>query len=567
MNMSHAGARPVPGPGPRCPRRSPAGRAGRSGGRSAAHRRRRRRSQAAACRSLSAPGRSSTGHSSRCSIAPADALTADGLSGAWRWVGNRTPWTPARFGTAQQRARRCADPPASRGRGRTAARRAPRRARARRPGVANRRGSTTRAMPWWPSNPASAVSDPPSTSTIGIRRFVAWRTSFSRAARRCGTTSSRSAGRRATKASSTGRRPATSSSSGPRSSGGGRPTGGPPTAIDRRRHGRARTPEPRPRRGPGRTEPGRGPSGPSGRSKGSDCRSLVGRGPRPPIVRSGRPPRSARGRRGRPGSRSGDRDAARRGPWSRPRPRPLAAGGPRSPGGPRTRSVAAAVVRPSAVRTGARAERPVRGASRRGAGRRTATAGGPPRPEPRSGTWPVAPRPIGRGPSGAARRTAGPLPVARTIGPPGPPGPRSAATARSAGSTRSPPPGRPRGGRGRRSSGGRSAMGHLHRRRQRWPSRVSSTDDAPASELVAQPVGGRPVACRRGPPLVHRAGAACPASSCRRPEPAARRGPRRGRAARPAHVRHRRSTGGRASIRRLRSRTRSNSGGQRRRRC
>jgi hypothetical protein len=31
---------------------------------------------------------------------------------------------------------------------------------------AKRRGSTTSAMPWWPSNPASAVSEPPSTSTI-----------------------------------------------------------------------------------------------------------------------------------------------------------------------------------------------------------------------------------------------------------------------------------------------------------------------------------------------------------------------------------------------------------------
>ena len=45
--------------------------------------------------------------------------------------------------------------------------------------------------PWWPSKPASAVSVPPSTSTIGIRRLVACRTSFSSAWRRCGTTSSR----------------------------------------------------------------------------------------------------------------------------------------------------------------------------------------------------------------------------------------------------------------------------------------------------------------------------------------------------------------------------------------
>ena len=37
--------------------------------------------------------------------------------------------------------------------------------------MANSRGSTTRATPWWPSKPASAVSDPPSTSTIGMRRL------------------------------------------------------------------------------------------------------------------------------------------------------------------------------------------------------------------------------------------------------------------------------------------------------------------------------------------------------------------------------------------------------------
>ena len=40
-------------------------------------------------------GRSSTGASRRCSTAPAEALIAAGLSGAWRWVGKTTPWTPA----------------------------------------------------------------------------------------------------------------------------------------------------------------------------------------------------------------------------------------------------------------------------------------------------------------------------------------------------------------------------------------------------------------------------------------------------------------------------------------
>ena len=84
---------------------------------------------------------------------------------------------------------------------------------------ANARGSTTSATPWWPSNPASAVSDPPSSSTIGMRSRVAWSTSFSSGPRRCGTTNRRRAGRPAANASSTGRRPATSSSSGPMLSG------------------------------------------------------------------------------------------------------------------------------------------------------------------------------------------------------------------------------------------------------------------------------------------------------------------------------------------------------------
>ena len=46
-------------------------------------------------RSASAPARSSTGARSRCSTAPAEALTAAGLSGAWCLVGKRTPCTPA----------------------------------------------------------------------------------------------------------------------------------------------------------------------------------------------------------------------------------------------------------------------------------------------------------------------------------------------------------------------------------------------------------------------------------------------------------------------------------------
>jgi len=41
--------------------------------------------------SASAPPRSSTGQSRRCSTAPADAFTAAGVSGAWRRTGKTTP--------------------------------------------------------------------------------------------------------------------------------------------------------------------------------------------------------------------------------------------------------------------------------------------------------------------------------------------------------------------------------------------------------------------------------------------------------------------------------------------
>ena len=139
-----------------------------------------------------------------------------------------------RLGAAQERADVLRDPRASRARGRTAG--SPRSiARARMSSSdANRRASTTTATPWWPSNPASDVSEPPSTSTIGIRRVVAWRTIRSSAWRRCGVTSSRRAGRPAANASSTGRRPATSSS--PSSSGGAsapRRAGGPSRRAER----------------------------------------------------------------------------------------------------------------------------------------------------------------------------------------------------------------------------------------------------------------------------------------------------------------------------------------------
>ena len=164
-------------PDPRFRRRSPAVPAGRSGARSVAHPPRNRRCAGHGRGDRpTRPARSSTGLSRRCSTAPADALMAAALSGPRAGSGRRSH--------GRRRPRHCAgacrssgDPRASRGRARTAARHLPR------PGedVVERRdsrGSTTRATPWCPSNPAIAVSEPPSTSTIGMRRRVACRTSL-----------------------------------------------------------------------------------------------------------------------------------------------------------------------------------------------------------------------------------------------------------------------------------------------------------------------------------------------------------------------------------------------------
>ena len=155
---------------------------------------------------------------------------------------------------------------------------------------AKARGSTTRATPWWPSKPASAVSEPPSSSTIGIRRRVAWSTSFSSGSRRCGTTSRRM------------RRPAGGEGLLDRASAGdellprdraGRGPAGPdaanPAASDRAPcHGRSRD-------GGGPPKDGRGPprpiGGPGGR--GPDGRGSYGR----PVSRS--PPRVLRACPGR----------------------------------------------------------------------------------------------------------------------------------------------------------------------------------------------------------------------------------------------------------------------------
>ena len=55
-------------------------------------------------RSARAPGRSSTGASRRCSTAPAEALTAAGLSGAWRFGREEDAVDAGRLGAPEQRA-------------------------------------------------------------------------------------------------------------------------------------------------------------------------------------------------------------------------------------------------------------------------------------------------------------------------------------------------------------------------------------------------------------------------------------------------------------------------------
>ena len=92
-------------------------------------------------------------------MAPADALTADGLSGAWRCVGNRTPCTPAASAlrssvptlcgsSSESRTRMNGGSPRSAARARTSSR------------LANWRGSTTSATPWWPSKPGERRQRP-----------------------------------------------------------------------------------------------------------------------------------------------------------------------------------------------------------------------------------------------------------------------------------------------------------------------------------------------------------------------------------------------------------------------
>ena len=268
------------------------------------------------------------GTSSRCSTAPAEALIADGVSGAWRLLGKSTPWTPAASALRRSDPTLCGSSSESRTRTNGGSPRSAARARMSSI-VAKRRGSTTRATPWWPSKPARAVSEPPSTSTIGIRRLVACRTIFSSACRRWGTTSSRRAGRRATNASSTGRRPATSSSSAASASGGGR-AGRAGGRVDDRagplsRPAAATGPERRSRAGPGRCAAsdgrygaadrrrrGRGPV----RSNGRALAAIAGGRPADRPVAAPVGPRSRRTRRSAVVRRS-DRRVARAGPDGR----------------------------------------------------------------------------------------------------------------------------------------------------------------------------------------------------------------------------------------------------------
>ena len=345
-----------------------------------------------------------------------------------------------RLGGSQQRAEVLRDPRASRGPGRRAARcRSIARARmSSRP--ANCRRSVTRAIPWWPSKPASEVSVPPSTSTIGMRRLVACRTSFSSAWRRCGTTSRRMALRWAMNASSTGWRPATSSSSSPsrsrrrtdrraaaRRPGRGRLADGPP--IDEAagagagsravaRPGRSRT---------AAAAPARPRLGSGGRRLRARVASGVrARGEPPASVgaaadgrRVGRRAAGGRGAGGVAARRGAGRIRGRAAAGSRRRRRPPGAGaaGPRAAGrGP----PGAAAADPRADRTrgraDARSDRAAGAGSAVGptleiAGPRPCRSRGPPRPAGPGGR-PV-PRPV------CGRPRAGRLPLRRRPGPAG----------------------------------------------------------------------------------------------------------------------------------------------------
>ena len=136
------------GRAPRSRRRARAARAGRPRGRSARRPRRLRRSAGpggGGRRARPAGRRPARGAGAR--LAPADALTAAGLSGAWRRVGNRTPSTPAASALRSSEPRFWGSSSESSTSTNGGSPRPIARARMS-SGAANRRASTTSATPW-----------------------------------------------------------------------------------------------------------------------------------------------------------------------------------------------------------------------------------------------------------------------------------------------------------------------------------------------------------------------------------------------------------------------------------
>ena len=420
------------------------------------------------------------------------------------------PVDAGRLGAAQQRARRSADPRASRGRGRTAARRARRRARGRRPSVANRARLDDERDALVAVEPGERGQRP--ALDLDDRDAQARRVQDELLERARDAAARPAAGwavRPAAKTSSTGRRPATSSSSGPSRSGAGSEPG--PGGHARSRNGS---------RGHGRMPGGGGPPERCARRSPRRAGWTAERG------RVGGPWRSRRGRSGGrsnpPGTRSAtgseaatglarrrERAAARRSAavGRRSRRAPVGASravggrpaGPRAAGatvrdwrtgrlGPRirARAVATGLERP---RTGGRgpggppgraAGRVGRGPGRSGAARPVAR---------RMRRVPVAPPrgAPGRGPPGPRRtagRAAGPAGRARRAALAGRPAPLPAARALAA--VRHPC---------RASRRGRSAMAGLRHPPPALAVAGVLDGDAVRRQLVAQPVRGGEVAC------------------------------------------------------------------------
>ena len=401
------------------------------------------------------------------------------------------------------------------------------------------------------------------------------------ACRRCGTTSRRIAGRRAANASSTGRRPATSSSSGPSRSGGGS-GGSRPGAAARalgstravaRRAGRRSRGAGADRRSPSRTARigGRPRSGRgrTARRAGGRRRSNGRSGRRAPRHR-GRAPSGARlGPGGRPDRRRSmvgrgrsavDGRGANGGRGGRVGRAPRSHGG-RSTWAAGTRSRPGPVsARPGIDRRPRRVGRGPVAAVRPGAARRAVTRPAVGRARVGARSRPGPPGPAGRG-RGVRSTGLGPRPV-----PPAPPaGPRPAARGRP---RRRPPGGRaePAARRPGHADAGRSAARRRVAagqprptspvRRQRWPSRVSST----ATPRAASSSRSRSDAAqsRAARAAARSSSSAATPGRARPPRRAGRPAPGRGRAAPPSARPASAVDSVRRSIRRLSSRTRSN---------